>query len=475
MSVTFKIDTVSPRTPRGKEITCFESLRRRLEKEERFSDNKIKTKPFYEAHSSNGSNVCYRTDCHGFIDVASKAYANHLPLCISVEDVKLTIVQQFAVHVNQNSESLRNQLVDHDKKKEIIVIRNDFVKGTMSSQQWQSVFHEFTQHLHSDVVDKDLVSKITTRTSVSTDITQAAVDIGLLDVFQKYYDYTLMTLCGIPSITLLGTINDWIGIKDLLNHISQFEFDWYTSKLIPIINEFIAAVEGNVNTEFWQNMVKSKDKGSGTTEYHGWIKYFFAYDDENRRLNNTNTSHVTTDALTSGISSVPFVWKYFGRPINMTLYAGFAAIGVNERGEIHPVIAWAIQDMDASKTNYKVPRVLSDCVNKGCHRTTCMGRYGPNRGISCDYCKKNFSTAPCVSYGEKTDICMKCYDDIVAIMKIKGIWQHEGTEALFCSLCCTELVSSNDYVKSDVQLRVLGQDLVLERLCNVCHGKLKSI
>jgi hypothetical protein len=486
-TTTFDVDHVSPATPKGEYNTCMHWLRYRLEHENRY-DQKLTPKPLYEACANNKNLACFKTQCHGFIDTAIKAYANHYPLCISPEAVKLTILQQFAIHVNENAEALRARLVNHEGKKNIIVRRDEFIKGSPTND-WQSVMQEFAETLNADVKDQELVSKILHPTSVSTDITQTAINIAVMDVFQKYYDYTVMTLCGIPSVTVQGTVKDWLDLVSLVEYLAQFDYGWHCNTLIPVLNEFVLAVQGKIELAFWQNIVRTKDNGSGSPKYYGWIKYFFSYNKDKVRILHDEKTCVRTEELSSGISSVPFVWNYFGKEINMMLYAGFAAIGANEQGELYPVITWAIQDIDGSKTNIEIPEKFVQCVNKGCHRSTCLNRYGPGRGMNCDYCRKNFTHVPCVSYSTNSDLCMPCYHELVELMKTKGLWKHEGTEAFFCDLCVkavgvnpcsSDRMNSHsedcpDYEACDFVLPLPTSQLHLKKICKDCYAKIKSI
>ncbi len=141
--LTFDVDNVIPNDAKVEltkslvyddkcDDTYFKMMKLRLEKKDRYSfdKEKIEIKPEYEAYSHQDiSGTFYRASSHGFASAAISAYDLHLPLCVDVEAVKLTIVQQFGIHVNQNAEALRSKLVNHEGKNEIIVRRDDFVRG----------------------------------------------------------------------------------------------------------------------------------------------------------------------------------------------------------------------------------------------------------------------------------------------------------------------------------------------------------
>ncbi|WP_442935794.1 DUF4419 domain-containing protein [Nostoc sp.] len=50
--------------------------------------------------------------------------------------------------------------------------------------------------------------------STTTPITHTASHVVMMNAFQKYFDYVMYCVCGIPEITLLGTVEDWQSISD---------------------------------------------------------------------------------------------------------------------------------------------------------------------------------------------------------------------------------------------------------------------
>ena len=65
-----------------------------------------------------------------FVQSIHMAYQYHHPLALSPDIIWLAIMQGFAIHVKENSEQLRKQIVDFDGKKEITVVleETDFDK-----------------------------------------------------------------------------------------------------------------------------------------------------------------------------------------------------------------------------------------------------------------------------------------------------------------------------------------------------------
>jgi hypothetical protein len=57
-----------------------------------------------------------------------------------------------------------------------------------------------------------------------------------MDTMQKYFKYELGAGCGISKIKLLGTLEDWIKLKENTEKIREFELNWWIDKLMPVLD-----------------------------------------------------------------------------------------------------------------------------------------------------------------------------------------------------------------------------------------------
>lgn len=57
-----------------------------------------------------------------------------------------------------------------------------------------------------------------------------------MDTMQKYFKYVLGAGCGISKIKLLGTLEDWIKLKENTEKLREFELNWWIDKLIPVLD-----------------------------------------------------------------------------------------------------------------------------------------------------------------------------------------------------------------------------------------------
>jgi hypothetical protein len=199
---------------------------------------------------------------------------------------------------------------------------------------------------------------------------RAAADIVLLDTMQAYFEYELLTFCGIPAITLEGTVADWQSIARRARDLARFDLAWWTDVLAPILDQFVEAMNGRVDRRFWQSICRVND-WSGGPYTSGWIVAFFPYlrDHDHRptvrnqwlsRSRRTRESVLfppakerdsrdvvvgpTTSAFPSGLSRAPFRWRYFGESYAMEFLGGFVGVRQDQVTlGVRPEIGWAVR------------------------------------------------------------------------------------------------------------------------------------
>ena len=370
-----------------------------------------KRNPIIEAVSDNNKEI-YEFEVHGLFKAIHDAYDKHVGLEITPDHIKLLILQGFSMHINENSEKFRTLFVDHTDKKVIKVQRDDFVKGR-DTNPWPEVFGQFTDKIKNDIKDPTLVNLAQVPFETSTDTTIASFNIALMETVQKYYSYEFYTMCGIPFITIKGSVQDWKSIYELVMYIKQFDLDWWTDKIGPIIDEFIKVASHNntLNTTFWKNILKINNE-SGGPYYDGWITYFFPYLVHKTGMSR-NKFTKTIFNFPSGLSSVPVKWTYFDKVFDMNFTSGFFGYSCTS-DRIIPEISWAI----TNETHEMVPEEqvvkISDDVMAvykfGKYYNPAWTHYGKPGTVFCDNCNKSDLTV-CVGY-DNTDVCMQCMHNL---------------------------------------------------------------
>jgi hypothetical protein len=195
--------------------------------------------------ASNGGNA--------FIETLHTAYYEHRPLVFSPDMIWLLICQGFSIHINENSKKFQNQISKHQSKKKIEIVRQEFEKG--KNNDWSSVFNQFTDSIRANT--KDNIADLMVATfSTTTQVETIAYQITLMEMVKKYMDFYLESGCGIHSITIEGTSEDWQTLKEKTLLLRKYDLEIWVDGLLPVLDEFILASQNKPNPSFWTNIYK---------------------------------------------------------------------------------------------------------------------------------------------------------------------------------------------------------------------------
>jgi len=276
------------------------------------------------------------------------AFIWHYPLVLSPDIIWLVITQGLATHINQHSEELRSHFVSFDGKKDIIVRRDDFVLGNKTND-WGGCIAEFSTQIKENIGEethKLIVGDFTTTGPTE----RIASEIVLMDSMKAYFSYTVYTRCGIPSITLNGTVDDWKKIYSRVGQFRKFGLNAWTDALEAILKQFVRAAEGKPDISFWRNIYKWEGAhGSGAPHITGWMinlyPYLWQWGEllENKEFPKHGPTKADPDSPPNSISKCPVKWVYLGNPIPMHFYAGFAGVSQDPSTKaLRPEIGWAV-------------------------------------------------------------------------------------------------------------------------------------
>lgn len=341
-SVTFKVCDVTPGTGNIGLIPYKQSL-----------DQRCGTG--VEAWSTECDSSLY-VSTHPFVEAVRYAYANHRNLTISPDMIWLMITQEFAIHVDENSDSLRHYFVDFNGKKVLQVRRDEFIKGSPGNN-WEGVFPEFTTQI-GEYTGETLLSTALVNFSTTGKAEKAAMEVTLMDAMSSYFIYVVMTItCGIPEITLEGTTKDWETLRDKAMALGQYDLQWWTKELKPVLDQFVDASKGKVDKEFWSHIydIEYRMEGGGCggatrAEYvTGWINKFFPYvpQGEKFRKRTDLNSNLKPDEYPKGLAKADFYWVFPVEQITyqMQFMGGFMGVKFDRKtNTLRPEIGWAIRD-----------------------------------------------------------------------------------------------------------------------------------
>lgn len=223
-----------------------------------------------------------------------KAWCQHRPVVLSPDVIWMLICQQFSHYVNEKPNKMRSKFVHHQGKKELVV---ETKKNLFSNQaDWDNLIQSFVSLISTET--KDGISKTLVADFSTTGRDELfASEITLMDVVKPYFEYTAVyAICGIPSITLTGTPEDWKKVLDKTMCLKEYGLEWWISELKPILEEFVKASEGNPDYWFWKDIVKKSrprriqgpscgKRVKPLTRFDGWFLKFFPFDNRGRTPN----------------------------------------------------------------------------------------------------------------------------------------------------------------------------------------------
>jgi hypothetical protein len=293
---------------------------------------------------------------HPLIEAVGIAYAQHHHLVLSPDHIWLTIAQGFGHHITLNAEKFRHRLARHSGKKTL----SNLVFGS-DLADWRAGIANFSAQIQAatdPVIHETLVCDFSTSEADA----RTASEIVLMDTFSEYFDYRAIVICGIPTITILGTPEDWQRIRARAEVLSTFDLEWWAIRLRPVLDEFVKASEGEVSEHFWQTIYSSVPTyhvpckpPSKTPTGHaitGWIADLVPYLGNGRRRRRNVIFHnsrenwqqtqggVAPQAFPPGYSIVDV--KCANHP-DVKFLAGL--LGVTQRPSdlaVSPAIGWAV-------------------------------------------------------------------------------------------------------------------------------------
>lgn len=308
--------------------------------------------------SFEGERLCYLGD-DNFFKCMVQAYADHRPLMLSPDMVWLIISQGFSRYVNAHTEEMRDLLVFHEGKMELVTISNNNI--LLPNGDWKLLLNDFSACIAKNTKG-ELADLITANFSTTGITERIASQVSLMDVVKKYFIYTRISAsCGIPSITLKGSPEDWQKVLDKVCSLKKYHLEKWASDLEDILKEFVKASKGNHNTSFWQSIVKKRridqikagnwclTDPKKITYLDGWFLKFFP-----NALGETPDSVVWNHDMPQEMVRVSFRQVLTdpdsGMPLDtipMQLWAGF--VGVEEDAKTHalsPKIGWLARIAD---------------------------------------------------------------------------------------------------------------------------------
>ncbi|WP_433199760.1 DUF4419 domain-containing protein [Dactylosporangium sp. CS-047395] len=333
--VTFAVDDVSP------------------------ADARLATRPagtlFPEALAVGvepGLEVLEPDGVHPLLSAVARAFAQHRPLVLSPDAVWLTIAQGLAQHIRLHAEELRPLLVRHEGKRRLSV---EVEARPRTADEWAAVAESFAKLLAGEIDDAALFE---CDFSTSTEVERTAGRVVLLDAYSPYFSLWLTCVCGIPAVTLTGTVADWTRIRERIDVVEAFGLKLWCRSLRGIADEFVLAARGHADPAFWRRIYSPVDAYGGDV-VTGWVTRFYPYlgasvvDTPNPMLElpigeprnvRAGAPGIRSDVVPATLSraNVNLNDRTAGENTRVALHAGLIGVAQDDDGGLRPVAGWYV-------------------------------------------------------------------------------------------------------------------------------------
>jgi hypothetical protein len=216
--------------------------------------NSLNMGPSFDCSKPDTDAKMRHTKMHAFIETILLSYVHHLPLILSPDDVWITIMQGFGIHMEKNGERLRSKFVDFQGKKELWVIRNE-PYWFLRNNDWGPAFGEWADLIKENIGEKNH-STLVPKFSTTGLLQQQVLDTCLMNSMESYFIYCMGGGCGIPVVKMLGTLDDWEILRKRTKALDTYGCAHWVDPLLPILDKFIAAYKGEVDKDFWDMCIK---------------------------------------------------------------------------------------------------------------------------------------------------------------------------------------------------------------------------
>ncbi|EQC29320.1 hypothetical protein SDRG_12989 [Saprolegnia diclina VS20] len=287
----------------------------------------------------------------GFLDGVGMAYAQHLHLVLRPDDIWLALMSQFALYVDGSSEELRSQLVKHRKGKIELQVLLD--GGRVDTIDFGLCANMMIDEMRAHLVDPTLADVLLPNFTTTTLHDRITASILTMATMKKFFDYKILISCGIPTVTLRGSVDDWQQIRSRIEHFRAYgdRMQTWVNLLSGVLDQFVAAARGEPDTAFWQTIYHSTYQGCGQRYVSGWMSVFAVFNKQGRWQGDERTTSsgktslypiIAADALPPGYGTVDVEIDEIGVKTNAIMLAGHMAYAIQDNNTIVPQLGWAM-------------------------------------------------------------------------------------------------------------------------------------
>ncbi|KAJ9660904.1 hypothetical protein H2198_002249 [Neophaeococcomyces mojaviensis] len=339
---------------------------------------------------------------NGLVDSIVHAYNRHHHLQIRPDDIWFAILTQINIYINAHAEELRHMFVAHEGQKKLEIVYGSENRYTVDFADFAT---RMTGLIEKNIVDDELKEWIIPSFTTTTANDVVVSSILMMSTMQKYFKYYCRTMCGIPSVTLLGEKHDYEKILSKLDKLESFveETRQFASLLRPVIRQMIWTFddpEKSTTVDFWRSILHVHH-GSGGTKYSGWVSAFCFWDNDGKCmwypsrndhslvLDGVGYHMIGTENVPSGWAKVPVTIIDNGEVVEAEMLAGSIGIvcsssarqnvfGQASLDAMQPEVGWWIYEVKPQaegETNDPLVQPANETVNSGTKGQTWMSSF----------------------------------------------------------------------------------------------------
>ena len=352
---------IKPEVLKGRGVTLEESVKRNpiFRTNQAFLTRERNQPPKYShiVQLSGPRDQIVYTESQGLVGIAATAYNKHHDLVWRPDDVWQAILTQFSFYVTQDSEKLRDKFVDFKGKRQLEI--ETF--GTLFTADFGNLARRMVdEQIVKNIKDPSIADWLIPKFSTTTENDRIVASVTVMATLQSYFEYRFCVRCGLPSVTLLGSIDDWKLLRSKVDRLLEFDtkdglMKKWLELLTVVLDEFVETKCGVDNMEFWDRICHYVSGGSGPTYLSGWITTFAVFNkhgkwqgDKREAIVNLGLTVVKTDwpvidtqDVPSGVTTVPVFIDDNGTQYDGHMLAGhFAYDGYDTT--IQPRADWCI-------------------------------------------------------------------------------------------------------------------------------------
>lgn len=102
---------------------------------------------------------------------------------------------------------------------------------------WPKFVAQFGKELEKKTKG-EVVKWLTPSFSTTTPLDVTVCQISIMNTLKSYFSYGMQILCGLPSVTLEGTLQDWEILIEKAKKLYEYVLKDWADLLIPVLERF---------------------------------------------------------------------------------------------------------------------------------------------------------------------------------------------------------------------------------------------